>query len=370
MTRLFGVELKKKIKLRQIFIVAICITCILLIKVSPSNDQYQAIIIEDHTNFTEGLEDQIAHLSATLEEAEDKDHVGKLISLFQRQLADYNHLFESVQGGDMQEILLAEIDIWETNLYGYSANLLHGISQSTYKQNSTFLNYLNDNQIYQPNSLPLDNAVYQLYQFIDYILPLFLPICILLFTHNIVSKEKSQGTLKFVLQQPFQRKNILLTKISSTTLIIFSILVGILLFTFTRSAFSSGVGSTRYPIVASETTPNSFLLYKENYVSLSDFFKYAALVIVITLLFYIALGTFLSVISPNEIISFFLSAIIAVLSYVLMHVESISHSLIHNIGDVIIYNPNLIITLLLYLLFTLLLFISSIFIFKRQNIYQ
>ena len=223
--------------------------------------------------------------------------------------------------------------------------------------------------IYMPDTLSQMNGLYMLYFLLVNIFPILVPGVVLFITSSTISKEKSQGTLKFLLQQPYSRRKVLLSKMAVSGLLSFLILSVTCLFQFVIASIIGGIGYGKYPVKSSASILTSFFIGEKAYLPLSTYLIYAFGVLCITIIFYTALATFISIISENVTISFLLSVVAFSVPIVLKASEINLSFFLYDINSILTNNV-ILLPIGFYLLVSIILIWLSLSIFKQKNIYS
>ena len=310
---------------------------------------------------------------AEMEQDEKTPRDSKFIEYFERVNQENKNMLEALKSKDTQKMLAAQLAMANTAVYARQKNL----SDSSYKSikelkdEAAFLQYLADNQIHvAPGNVSQLNGLYMVYMFIRDIYPFLLPVMILLMVFGTVTKERTQGTLKFLLQQPYRRSNVLFSKLLSSGAVTAIILFLINLAQVLTCTIATQTGDGRYPIATSELTFNSFLIGETSYLAISDFLIFSSLLTIVAILFYTALGLLISVISPNTFVSFILCAFSVSFPFILKFGGIEMPLWISNIASIVTGEYPFYGIAAFYLLVSAGLVFLSTCIFKRQNVYQ
>ena len=372
MHKLLIIEWKKILFSKKQFIVIF--VCLFLIFAVIAVNEYNYFIedkfeLENYLQLSEGLQEQVDTLNAELGRYEKSREVKikKLIDLFESEKVVAENHSAAIQENDFDKRLESAIKEKEISIYAHEKNLLIGSPISDLRNELAFLQYIQNTQI-NPKYVYKTNGLHIVYLLFSRIFPLLLPILSLFFTYDSVSQEQSNGTLKLLLQQPYSRKKILFSKFLMNTFISLAIAFFTIFLTFSIASLLGGVGDPRYPIFVEESAKNAFLLGKNHYVLLSDILTQSAITIVFTIVFFSALGIFISTVSKNTFASLSITIIFVA---ALIFIRSQNHPyFIHEIETFITKNPLMLLTLFLYLLFSFLLFLLSAYIFERKNVYS
>ena len=327
---------------------------------------------ENYKHLAESLqEEDIPTLNLELEDPEKtgKNHIRKLVDLFEKQRVVYNNLALAMDEDNPEDILKYELENTNLDIYSHEASLLIGHPIDQLRETSLFYQYLYDNNIYMPDTLSQMNGLYMLYFLLVNIFPILVPGVVLFITSSTISKEKSQGTLKFLLQQPYSRRKVLLSKMAVSGLLSFLILSVTCLFQFVIASIIGGIGYGKYPVKSSASILTSFFIGEKAYLPLSTYLIYVFGILCITIVFYTALATFISIISENVTISFLLSVVAFSVPIVLKASEINLSCFINDINSILTNNV-ILLPIGFYLLVSIILIWLSLSIFKRKNIYS
>lgn len=221
------------------------------------------------------------------------------------------------------------------------------------------------------------------------VLPMLSIIIILVLSADFVSSESDEGTFKFLLIQPISRKKILFSKIISSSLICVLTEFIILFAFFIVLGLINGFGSPFYP-TEYYTGSLSLFLYNKNMIFTTKFIGVRKFIILALLLnlffivFIVSFGILISTIMQNNTgaicISIIIAISISIFNMQLKLFKSVSHLIPFTYSNSIdILNGNMIsefnnksITyasgILILILFTLIFYFISCFIFEKKDI--
>lgn len=379
MRNLFVMEWKKLLRQRKpLLFLLLCLAVVISLTIFTIRGFVNSISVSTNVSYYEGLiqgsEKRIAELKNRMEQSgtDNDPYQMKQLALFERQKEGYKNMADAFKSKDTQKILAANLAETHTALYAMKTNLLFSSrSKAELEEQAAFLQYLSDSQIYiVPYDLSYMNSLYMLYLYINGLFPILFPAVILFMAFNTVTKERSQGTLKFLLQQPYRRSGVLMSKFFSSGATAAIVVLLTCVTQFLLSTLLIGVGDGRYPVPASESIPRAFLLGETSYLSLSNYLLWAGFFTLLAIFFYTALGLFISVISPNPFVAFFLSVLGISVPFLVRSTEIEFPFFISDVNSLLTQNDSLFATAAFYLLAAAALVFLSLSIFKRKNVYR
>lgn len=369
---LFFFELQKIFvkKFIFLFLIPFIAVLILLFIVNNSDEETKQILSMNIESEANSLSQALNNLPNIPETKNIKENLSNQVSLKERQLQAYTM-------SNWKEYLRLENEQSHLVLQGVeSGNVVQNFTNEEIEQqialNNEFIARNVEPLIFSENT----KGWYFLKYIFDILYGITGIILVILFVGNILTKEKEQSTIKFLLAQSISKATIFSVKFRFSFIFAIVLIFSLNIFVFSSGTIMSGTGDLEYPILLLQETSYTI-------VSLLKYLILSTILFLSIILFTISLIFFLSVIIQNSmlVVSFVIIAYV-IFGYVLPNQE-VLYSLTHlipftyiNVTDVVTgslaittknFEINVINGVLTTLLSSIFLIISCIIIIKKRK---
>lgn len=262
-------------------------------------ENYESAVKQEKDNL-----ETVKLLQSSAEKSKQEFFTNEIVKSEKRiQLAQ--DMLDAFNANDWKRELAAKIQSNQIMLEDRKkGTVIGGNSIKEDEQELSLLQYFSDHSI-RPFSNPNINGNYDvnglntLYMFLKDLAGTLVPLVALLLAAGILPGEKKNGTLKLLLQQPVPRWRVLAAKFCAALLTSFPFLLlsgGVL---FLAASLIGGTGDPRYPVPAAPGLNGSFLIGESSYTTVQNFLQQFLPLLCVMMIFYTALGLFISVLAPN-----------------------------------------------------------------------